>query len=195
MKTKLLICISMLFCIPAFTQMLDLEVEPNHSTVGFRISISGFTEVTGKFTDYTIYASIDETDLSKSKFSTAIKSASINTGISGRDEHLRTADFFDAEKYPEITFQSDSIHQINYAQFMAFGKFSMHGVTKNIELPFTVIKKEGNTLGIKIRTLINRLDYGVGASFVHTSMPDFLDEEIQVEIDFWTRKKKVKKEE
>lgn len=170
-----------------------LEVEPNHSTLGFRLSISGFTEVTGKFTDYTIEATVDDADFAKSSFEARIKATSINTGIKERDEHLRTADFFDVEQFPEITFSTDSIRQVNYANYIAYGQFTMHGVTKAIDLPFTIIKKDGNTIGFKIRTSINRLEYGVGSGFSHTSMDDFLAANIQVEIDFWTRKKKTKK--
>lgn len=175
-----------------YAQIIDLEVEPNHSTIGFRVSISGFTEITGKFTDYSLELAHHNEDFTQSKITADVKAASINTGIAERDQHLRTADFFDVEKFPNISFTTDSIQQVNFANFIAFGQFSMHGITRSIQLPITIIKKEGNTIGIKIRTSINRLDYGVGESFAHDSMNDFLAKEIQIEIDFWTRKKKKK---
>lgn len=189
MKNLIFILLSF-FTFSLQAQTRKLKVEPNHSTIGFRISISGFTEVTGKFSDYEINLDWNEEDITASTISAKIKAESIDTGIDGRDEHLRSADFFDVEKYPEITFESDSIQQINYFQFIAFGKFTMHGMTHNIELPFDLVKKEENTFGFRSRTNINRVDYGVGAEFAHTSMPDFLAEEIQVEIDFWTKKRK-----
>lgn len=172
-------------------QPRPIQVEPNHSTVGFRISIAGFTAVTGKFTDFSIDLDWDETDASTSNISAEINAASIDTGIDGRDEHLRTADFFDAEKYPTITFQSASVKQLNHYQFVATGDFMMHGVTKTIDLPFELVKMDGNTLGFRSRTTLNRIEYGVGADWEHSSMPDFLSDEIQVEIDFWTKKRKV----
>ncbi|MEO1258609.1 MAG: YceI family protein [Bacteroidota bacterium] len=188
---KQVLCLfTFLMAISAAAQVRKLKVEPNHSTVGFRISISGFTAVTGKFTDYEIKMDWNDEEITASTIDASIQAASINTGIPDRDDHLRTADFFDVEKYPLITFKSDSIQQINYANYVAFGKFDMHGVSKNIELPFQIIKMDGHTIGFKSRTEINRLDHGIGAGFNHTSMPDFLAETIQVEIDFWTKKRK-----
>ena len=187
---RLLFFFAFLVAISTQAQVRKLKVEPNHSTVGFRISISGFTEVTGKFTDYEIKMDWHDENITTSTIDAEIQAASINTGIPDRDDHLRAADFFEVEKYPLITFKSDSIRQINYANYVAFGKFNMHGVSKNIELPFQIIKMDGHTIGFKSRTAISRLEYGVGAGFAHTSMPDFLAETIQVEIDFWTKKRK-----
>ena len=189
MKTVLLL-FATLFALPLLAQNRQLEVEPNHSTVGFRISISGFTEVTGKFTDYDIFLDWQDNDIAASSIQAEIQVASINTGIPDRDEHLRSEDFFDEATYPVISFSSDSIQQLNYAHFAAHGQLSMHGVSKNIVLPFEIVKIDGNTVGIRSRTTLNRLDYGVGGGFNHSSMPDFLAPEIQVEIDFWTRKKR-----
>ena len=176
--------------ISANAQIRKLKVEPNHSTVGFRISISGFTAITGKFGDYKINMDWNGENITASTIDAEIQATSINTGIPDRDDHLRSADFFDVEKYPTITFKSDSIKQINHSEFIAFGKFTMHGISKNIELLFQIIKMDGNTIGFKSRAEINRLDYGVGSSFNHDSMPDFLANIIQVEIDFWTKKRK-----
>ena len=66
----------------------------------------------------------------------------------------------------------------------------MHGVTKHIVLPFQTVKVDGNTIGFKTKTTINRLEYGLGNSFKHTSMPDFLSKIVDVEIHFWTKKRK-----
>lgn len=173
-------------------QTRNLEVEPNHSTIGFRIPIAGFSEVTGKFTDYKIYLEWNDEDFTTSTISAEIQAGSINTGIPDRDTHLTSEDFFHIEKYPTILFISDSIQQIDFSNYLAFGKFTMHGVTENMVLPFQIIKMKGNTIGFKSRSSINRIDYGVGAGFKHTSMPDFLAKNVQVEIDFWTRKKKEK---
>ncbi|MBT8284511.1 MAG: YceI family protein [Flavobacteriaceae bacterium] len=189
MKRYILIIIfSLPLCL--WSQIRKLTVEPNHSTIGFNISIAGFTQVTGKFTDYELNLDWNESSMDSSKISTVIKVKSIDTGIPDRDAHLRTADFFDEEKYPHITFESDSILQIDYSNFKAFGKFTMHGVTKDFVFPFQIVKIENNTVGIRSRTTLNRQDYGVGSEFKHSAMPDFLSDIIEVEIDFWTRKRK-----
>lgn len=171
-------------------QQVVLTAEPNHSTIGFRIDIAGFTMVTGKFTDYTIDIDMNE-NIVDAKFRATIQASSIHTGIPDRDDHLRTEDFFNVDSFPTITFLSEQIQRISQNDYLARGKFTMHGITKTINLPFMVTKRDGNTIGFKMRTVINRLDYDIGSSFKHSSIPDFLANEIDIEIDFWTKKKKL----
>ena len=172
-----------------------LTAETNHSTLLFAVPIAnGITRITGKFNEYNIDIDLVDNDWTKSSMKAVIKTVSIDTGIDGRDEHLRTADFFDAETYPEITFTSDRIEK-SATGFVAHGSFSMHGVTKKIEVPFVIVAVDGeNTIGISSRLSINRIDYGVGADFKHSAIENFLGDEISVEIDFWTKKRKEKKE-
>jgi polyisoprenoid-binding protein YceI len=168
-----------------------LVVESNHSTIQFIVPISnGITRVTGKFNEYSIDIDYDDSDFTKSIISATIQAKSIDTGIDARDEHLRTVDFFDVEKYPEITFESTEISKKGET-FLVSGLFTMHGVSKNIEFPLIITGKDGeNTIGFSTRLTLNRIDYGVGAEFKHSSMENFLSEDIHVEIDFWTKKKK-----
>ena len=202
MTTKIT-TVSIVFLLLFLTQSVQqsqetkqLTVEANHSTVQFIVPIAnGITRVTGKFTDYTIDLNLVDNDLTKSTISATIQVKSINTGIEGRDDHLRTADFFDVEKYPEITFNSERIEKVD-DHYVVHGKFTMHGITKDISFPLISTGSSGeNTLGFSSRLTLNRVDYGVGADFKHSSMENFLAEEILVEIDFWTKKKKVKKDE
>ena len=190
MKIALALLMFCIFIPNVQSQVKQLEVEPNHSTIGFKIDIAGFSKVTGKFTDYSIDVDwhIDTPRLSS--IQAEIQAASIHTGIPDRDDHLKSADFFETETYPVITFNSDSIRQLNYSHFEAFGQFSMHGITNQIILPFQLIKMDGNTFGIRSELTIKRLDYDVGSGFAHTSMPNFLSNQIDVEIFFWTRKRK-----
>lgn len=187
---NIIIFIAVLFSLSINAQQRNLKVESNHSTVGFSISIAGFTNVTGKFTDYEISLDWNDDDITSSKINSVIQVASINTGIPDRDEHLQSSDFFNVEEFPTITFHSDSIQRVNFSHFNAFGKLSMHGVTKNVILPFEIVKMDGNTIGIRCHTTLSRSEYGVGIDFIHTSIPDFLSDEIKVEIDFWTKKRK-----
>ncbi len=180
---------------PNIISSQELTVESNHSTIQFIVPISnGITRITGKFTDYIIDVDYNEEDFTKSKLRAIIKATSINTGIADRDNHLRTSDFFDVEKYPEISFASEAIIKSG-DHYKMQGQFTMHGVTKAIEIPIRITGKDSkNTIGFSSRFIINRLDYGVAADFKHSSIENFISEDIAVEIDFWTKKKKVKKD-
>ena len=166
-------------------------IDANHSTVGFSVSImDGLSKVNGKFTDFTVTLANDEKDITQSSVSVVIKSASINTGIAARDNHLKSADFFDVEKYPEITFQSKRIEQKG-KQLFAVGTFTMHGVSKQITLPFQItgvnkdlVSKKMN-LGYSAQTVINRRDYGINWS--HPQVPNFVGDNVQIEINLITK--------
>ena len=166
-------------------------IDNNHSTVGFSVPIlSGLSEVKGKFTDFAITLNNDEKDITKSNVSVVIKATSINTGIEGRDRHLRTADFFDVEKFPEITFKSEHIEKKG-KQFIAHGPLTMHGVTKEIALPFTVTGTYKHptdnkiTVGYSAKLVLNRRDYGI--NYEHRDIPTFVGDNITVEIELVTR--------
>jgi len=166
-------------------------IDTNHSTVGFSVPImGGLSKVKGKFTDFNINLTNDERDITKSSVNVVIKAASVDTGIDGRDKHLRTADFFDVEKFPEITFQSSRIEKRG-KQLIAHGTLTMHGVSKEIALPFTITgvdenadKTKKNT-GYSASLVLNRRDYGI--NYEHKTVPNFVGDNITVEIDLITR--------
>ena len=167
-------------------------IDNNHSTVGFSVPIfGGLSQVKGKFTDFTITLTNDEKDITKSSVSVVIKATSVDTGIEGRDRHLRTADFFDVEKFPEITFKSERIEKKG-KQFIAHGPLTMHGVTKQIALPFTITgtlknpsTNETSAVGYSAHTVLNRRDFGINYS--RKDNPTFVGDNITVEIDLVTR--------
>ena len=165
--------------------------DTNHSTVGFSVSImDGLSRVNGKFTDFTVTLTNDEKDITKSSVNVVIKAASINTGIPARDTHLRSADFFDAEKYPEITFQSKRIEKKG-KQLFALGTFTMHGVSKEITLPFQItgvnkdpVSKKMN-LGYSAQIVINRREFGI--NWTHPKVPNFVGDNVEIEINLITK--------
>jgi polyisoprenoid-binding protein YceI len=171
-----------------------LIAETNHSTIQFSVPISnGLTRITGKFNEFTIDIELIDNDIAKSRISAIIKVNSVNTGIIGRDEDLKTKDFFDSEKFPEITFVSDKIEK-NGNEFIAHGQFQMHGITKAISLPFRLTGQSGeDVIGFSSRYSIKRTDFRVGTEWKHTTDDNFIGNEIGVEIDFWTKKPKIKK--
>jgi polyisoprenoid-binding protein YceI len=138
------------------------EVDPAHSEVGFQIRhLVG--KVRGRFTEFT--GRVDG-DAKAPAVEFKIKSASIDTGAADRDKHLRTPDFFDVAKYPEITFKSEKVVEKAKGEYEVTGPLTMHGVTKTVILPVKVTGPEadpwGNQrTGFEIQTTLNRKDYGI----------------------------------
>ena len=176
---------------PFFGAVTKYDIDSAHSNIGFSIPIAGgLSNVRGKFNEFTVTIVYDDKDVTKSSVDAVIKAASIDTGIERRDTHLRTPDFFDAEKYPEITFKSSRIEKKGKG-FIAHGTFSMRGVSKEIAIPFTVngvntdAKTGKTTLGATGRTTLNRRDYGI--NFSRPDNPTFLGDEIEIELNLITR--------
>lgn len=166
-------------------------IDNAHSNVGFSVPIlGGLSQVRGKFTDFSITLNHDEKDVTKSSVSVVIKATSVDTGIERRDAHLRNADFFDVEKFPEITFKSERIEKKG-KQFIAHGPLTMHGVTKEIALPFTIngtFKNPSNnksSIGYSAKMVLNRRDFGI--NYNRQDNPTFVGDNITVEIELVTR--------
>jgi polyisoprenoid-binding protein YceI len=140
-------------------------IDAFHSNVNFAIKHMGISTVRGRFDDFAGTIVADTADPKKWSVDVTIQTASINTAIKMRDDHLRNADFFDAEKYPQITFKSTRVEK-RRGGFVARGTLTMHGVSKEIALPFQVagpIKdpRTGGRIGIETRVRLNRQDYGL----------------------------------
>jgi polyisoprenoid-binding protein YceI len=137
-----------------------------HSNIGFRVKHMGLAEVPGYFSDFSGSINYDAADATKSSVEFTAKATSINTGNDGRDKHLRSADFFEVEKYSDITFKSTKIEKRGN-NIVATGDFTMKGVTKQIQLPVTfngMMKHPRNgsiLMGFSIETTVNRRDYGI----------------------------------
>lgn len=140
-------------------------LDPSHSEVNFKVKHLMITNVTGGFTDYTVTASTDADDFSKAAISFTAKAASVNTGSEQRDNHLKSADFFDAENHPEISFISTSYQPVN-DDYVLEGNLTIKGITKPVKLnvEFGGIAKDpwGNAkAGFTITGKINRKDWGL----------------------------------
>ncbi|HST78520.1 MAG TPA: YceI family protein [Verrucomicrobiae bacterium] len=143
------------------------KIDPVHSNVGFAVKHMVVNTVHGRFNDWSGNIVYDDKDLAKSSVNVTIKTASINTENSQRDTHLKSPDFLDVEKFPEITFQSKSVEKQTDG-FVAHGILTIRGVSKNVDLPFKIngpIKAgDSNLLGAEASLTINRQDYGVAWS-------------------------------
>src|SRR5699024_10727190 len=106
---KIFLVLATVLCTVGSYGQTQWKADPNHSSLNFDISHSGISIVNGKFLDYTgSLTTMDET-LKDASFDFTIQANSINTSVENRDNHLRSADFFDVEKYPTITFKSTKI--------------------------------------------------------------------------------------
>jgi polyisoprenoid-binding protein YceI len=144
----------------------DYRIDPAHSVIGFSIRHNEVTLVSGRFKDFTGAIHFDDKDVARSSVEFKAKVESIDTGVEARDKHLRTADFFEVAKYPEMTFKSTRVERKGKDRYVLYGDLTIKGVTKQVALPFTItgaIKDgRGNTrIGIAAQTKIDRRDYGI----------------------------------
>lgn len=156
--------------------------DKTHSFIGFQVKHYGLIDVPGYFRDFTGTVNYDETDPSKSSVEFSAKMTSVDTGVAKRDEHLRNADFFEVEKFPEMTFKSTKIAK-NGNQWTMTGDFTMKGVTKSITVPFNVTgviqQRNGMKMGLTAETSINRRDFGV--NYPNTAISDDIKVVLQIE--------------
>ncbi|HMF89935.1 MAG TPA: YceI family protein [Candidatus Angelobacter sp.] len=145
----------------------EYKIDPVHSTVGFNVKHMMVSTVHGRFNDFSGQILYDDKDPSKSSVKVTIKAASINTDNTGRDTDLRSPNFLDVDKFPEITFQSKSVEKKGDA-YVAHGTLTIHGVAKDVDLPFSLngplTTPRGKVLGADAGLTINRMDYGVSWS-------------------------------
>lgn len=143
----------------------DYKIDQAHTVIGFSIRHNEISLVSGRFKDFTGSIHYDPQDVRKSSVEFKAKVDSIDTGVEARDKHLRSADFFEVEKYPEMIFKTTSVARKGKAYILT-GDLTLKGVTKQIALPFTItgaIKDmRGNTrMGIAAQTTIDRRDFGI----------------------------------
>jgi polyisoprenoid-binding protein YceI len=141
------------------------NLDPSHSTVGFSVKHLGIATVRGGFTEFAGTLEIGET-LEDSRAYGTVKVASVDTHEPQRDDHLRSPDFFDAERHPEITFESTRIEARGDERFEITGNLTMHGVTGEIvlhgELQGTEVDPWGNErAGLEVIGELSRGDYGM----------------------------------
>lgn len=144
----------------------DYRIDPAHSTIGFAIRHYEINWVEGRFKDFTGTINYDDKDVTKSSVEFSAKVTSIDTGVEGRDKHLRTADFFEVEKYPDMTFKSTRVERKGKNAGVLHGDLTLKGVTKPVALSFTmtgaVADPRGNTrFGVEAQTKINRRDFNI----------------------------------
>jgi len=153
--------------LPTFAFATTWTIDPDHSNVGFKVRHLMVSNVKGNFDKHTGVVEINDKDITKSKVEVSIDTNSINTNVQKRDEHLRSADFFDVAKYPAMTFVSNKVAKAGKDKLKVTGDLTLHGITKQVVLDVEGPTKEskdpwGNIRkGATATTKINRKDFGL----------------------------------
>ncbi len=170
------------------------NVDKGHSEVSFKIKhLLG--KVPGRFNDFSGTIQFDAANPAASSVEFTIKATSIDTANGDRDNHLRSPDFFDVAKFPDITFKSTSVKEVAKNRYQVTGAFTMHGVTKTITLPVEFLGEVkdpwGNTkAGFSTETVLNRKDYGIVWNKTLDSGGTLLGEDVEVAINLEVGKAK-----
>lgn len=148
------------------------NVDPAHAKVTFSTVHNTISDVEGLFNTFKANVTASKEDFSDAAFELTVDVKSIDTEIKMRDDHLKSADFFDAEKYPNITFKSTSVEKTDVKnRYKLKGNLTMHGVTKPVTMDLwyrgeITDAQSGNLIaGFQVSGTLNRLDFGVGPKF------------------------------
>jgi len=165
---KSLLLSSGLICLlPLLSLSAEWKVDPNHSTAGFAVRHMMVSTVRGSFSGIKGTVEYDPANLDASKANLTIDATTVDTRNENRDKDLRSAKFFDVEKYPTITFVSKRVIPQGQGKFQLVGDMSMHGVTKEVtfavEGPMPPVKDAKGNLhsGATATAKINRKDFGL----------------------------------
>ena len=166
------------------------EIDSSHSGIHFSVRHMVVAKVRGQFDRWTGTVSAPEGDLSRGTVEVVIDASSINTGVAQRDEHLKSADFFDVATYPELRFKSTAIRPVSNERFVLIGDLTIRGNTRQVELQASnagqVKDPWGNQrAGFSARGSIDRKEFGLSWNQVLETggfvVGDRIDIEIEVE--------------
>lgn len=164
MKKLLVLLVALTISVGSYAQS-KWVTDPMHSFVNFAIKRSAISFVDGSFKKFNGEFTSSKADFSDAQINFIVETKSINTSVDMRDNHLRSADFFDVEKYPEMKFESTSFKKVKGNVYKLQGKLTIKDVTK--EVTFNVVyggkvdEKGKGRAGFMATTIINRLDYNV----------------------------------
>lgn len=144
----------------------EWHFDPAHTRVGFSARHAMVTTVRGTFTDVQGHISLDVADVASSSVQVLIRAASVDTYNEQRDQHLRSADFFDVETYPEIRFVSSTIDEVETNNFMVVGDLTIRDVTKQVAIPIELLGIQRDPMGnlragFEASRRLDRRDFGL----------------------------------
>jgi polyisoprenoid-binding protein YceI len=164
-----------------------LQIDRVHSNVGFRVRHIN-TMVPGRFKEFEGTIEFDEQNKTASKVTATIQAASVDTNVENRDKDLRSANFFDVEKYPTITFASTGVSDVQANKAKVKGQLTIHGVTKDVVLDTEFLGKAkdpwGNVrYGFQATTKINRKDFGMTWSRALETGGVLVGDDVEITLD------------
>jgi polyisoprenoid-binding protein YceI len=160
-------------------------LDPTHSELGFKIKHLMITNVSGSFKNFQAEVETKGEDFSTAKIILTADLASISTSNEQRDAHLRTSDFFEVEKYPQLKFQSTKVEKVEDDEFTVYGELTLKGLTKPVKLQveFNGLTKDpwgGERAGFVVTGKINRSEWGVNFNGVLETGGMLLGEEVKI---------------
>ena len=163
-------------------------LDPTHSELGFKIKHLMISNVSGGFTTFDVQTKTTSDDFSDAEVIANVDVASINTSNSQRDEHLRNADFFEADTHPKIVFKSTKVEKVDSETFHLYGDLTIKDTTKPVKLSveYNGIAKDpwGNLkAGFTVNGKINRKDFGITYNAVMETGGVLLGEEVKINGD------------
>jgi polyisoprenoid-binding protein YceI len=187
-KTGLIAVAFALFAFTAFTTKGIWTSDVPHSEFGFSIVHMGISDVTGTFNDFTATVTSNKEDFSDAVVEASIQTASIDTRVSMRDDHLKSADFFEVEKFPTMTFKSTGIKKVGENTYKLTGNVTAKGITKEVILDMiyrgSVINPQTKktSAGFKMTGTLKRSDFGIGDGFPEPMLSDEVKININAEV-------------
>ena len=183
---KIFVLFSAVLMLTAFTSLTGVwKNDAPHSQVGFTVKHLGIADVSGVFNDFTVTVTSSKPDFSDAMFEFTAKTASIDTRVEARNNHLKTADFFDVEKYPSMHFKSTAIKSTEKNKYKLTGDLTLHGVTKPVTMDLAYTGTVENpmskkpTAGFQLTGVIKRSDFNLGNGFP----PPMISDEVRIKAD------------
>ena len=180
------IILSAFFLLTAFTATNGVwKSDDPHSQLGFTVTHLGISDVSGTFNDFDATITSSKPDFSDAVFELTAQTGSIHTRVEARDKHLKSADFFDAEKFPTMNFKSTSLNKTGNGKYKLTGDLTLHGVTKQVSMDLLyrgTVENAMNkkpTAGFQLTGTINRSDFNIGKGFPAPMISD----EVRIKAD------------
>ncbi|TSJ38632.1 YceI family protein [Mucilaginibacter corticis] len=185
MKKIVFLLAAAILSVTAVSAQSTWKVDKMHAKLTFTVTHLAVSDVDGLFKDFDVTIESSKPDFSDAKFTLVAQTASVNTEVDKRDEDLRSANFFEVDKYPTMNFTSTGITKTTANHYKLKGNLTLHGVTKPVEMDLwyrgTITNPMSNKLdaGFKLTGVIKRSDFGFGAKY---SAP-ILSDEVQIKAD------------